>query len=72
MIDQHRFFITIFSFEIVQAFITQDSGDRDRLVKSLMPFDIVVINHVGGEGHFEEALQLSEEARIFLTHIAHC
>lgn len=48
--------------KLLQAFITQDSGDRDFLVQNLMPFDVVVINHVD-EGPNKESFEISQEAR---------
>ncbi|XAR54385.1 hypothetical protein NMG60_11029487 [Bertholletia excelsa] len=49
-------------YYIWKSFITQDSDDRDFLVKNLGALDIPVINHVGADGH-EEPFRVTEEMR---------
>lgn len=44
-----------------KAFITQDSADRDYLVKNLRSFDVAVINHLANERCNPEPLQISQE-----------
>ena len=46
----------------MQAFITQDSADRDYLFKNLRSFDVAVINHVADAGRTPEPLHISQEA----------
>ncbi|KAL0425656.1 UNVERIFIED_CONTAM: Structural maintenance of chromosomes protein 5 [Sesamum radiatum] len=48
---------------IWKAFITQDSEDRDLLVKNLRSFDVPVINHVRNEGGRREPFQETDEMR---------
>ncbi|KAI3445060.1 hypothetical protein Pfo_001725 [Paulownia fortunei] len=48
---------------IWKAFITQDSEDRDLLVKNLRSFDVPVINHVRNEGHHRDPFQTTDEMR---------
>ncbi|KAL2234154.1 UNVERIFIED_CONTAM: Structural maintenance of chromosomes protein 5 [Sesamum indicum] len=48
---------------IWKAFITQDSEDRDLLVKNLRSFDVPVINHVRNEGGCREPFQETDEMR---------
>ncbi|ONI20553.1 hypothetical protein PRUPE_2G022000 [Prunus persica] len=48
-------------YYIWKSFITQDSHDRDFLVKHLKPFDVPVLNYVGNGGCQTEAFQISEE-----------
>ncbi|XP_077240474.1 structural maintenance of chromosomes 5 [Tasmannia lanceolata] len=48
---------------IWKAFITQDSADRDFLVKSLRSFDIPVLNYVGDRSPNKVPFQVSEEMR---------
>lgn len=45
----------------LQSFITQDSGDRDTLVKNLGSLDVPVINHVGDGNREKEPFHVSEE-----------
>lgn len=45
----------------IQAFITQDSDDRDFLFKNLRSYDVPVINHVGDEGQHRNPFQTTEE-----------
>lgn len=44
-----------------KSFITQDSGDRDFLVKNLRPFDVPVLNYVGKSGRQKEPLHIAEK-----------
>lgn len=56
---------SIFIFLIfikMQAFITQDSADRDYLFKNLRSFDVAVINHVADERRNPEELHISQQA----------
>ncbi|KAL9329884.1 hypothetical protein ACSQ67_004887 [Phaseolus vulgaris] len=47
-----------------KSFITQDSGDRDLLVKHLQFFDVPVLNYTGGDdGHQREPFENSEDKR---------
>ncbi|KAF8398367.1 hypothetical protein HHK36_017294 [Tetracentron sinense] len=46
------------------SFITQDSGDRDFLVKSLRSFDVPVLNYVGDRGCNKVPFEVSEEMRM--------
>ncbi|XP_059651902.1 structural maintenance of chromosomes protein 5 [Cornus florida] len=46
-----------------RSFITQDSSDRDLLVKNIGSFEVPVINYVGDEYHHKEPFQVSEEMR---------
>lgn len=46
----------------MQAFITQDSADRDYLFKNLRSFDVAVINHVADERRNPEELHISQQA----------
>ncbi|KAG8391192.1 hypothetical protein BUALT_Bualt01G0162100 [Buddleja alternifolia] len=48
---------------IWKAFITQDSEDRDLLVRNLRYFDVPVINHVPNEGRRREPFQTTDEMR---------
>ncbi|XP_048134577.1 structural maintenance of chromosomes protein 5 isoform X3 [Rhodamnia argentea] len=50
------------SYYMWKSFITQDSGDRDFLVKNLRPFDVPVLNFVGKSGH-KEPIHLPEKLR---------
>ncbi|XP_027340674.1 structural maintenance of chromosomes protein 5 isoform X2 [Abrus precatorius] len=44
-----------------KSFITQDSGDRDLLVKQLRFFDVPVLNYTGKDGHQREPFEISED-----------
>ncbi|KAK7369640.1 hypothetical protein VNO80_11682 [Phaseolus coccineus] len=47
-----------------KSFITQDSGDRDLLVKHLQFFDVPVLNYTGGDdGPQREPFEISEDKR---------
>lgn len=46
---------------IWKSFITQDSEDRDLLVKKLKPFDVPVINYVMTENHRSYPFQATDE-----------
>ncbi|RDX71619.1 Structural maintenance of chromosomes protein 5, partial [Mucuna pruriens] len=46
-----------------KSFITQDSGDRDLLVKHLQFFDVPVLNYTGDDGHQREPFEISEDKR---------
>ncbi|BAT73125.1 Structural maintenance of chromosomes protein [Vigna angularis] len=46
-----------------KSFITQDSGDRDLLVKHLQFFDVPVLNYTGDGGHQREPFEISEDKR---------
>ncbi|KAL5543600.1 hypothetical protein UlMin_007384 [Ulmus minor] len=48
---------------IWKSFITQDSGDRDHLVKNFRSFDIPIINYVAGQGSWIQPCQISEQMR---------
>ncbi|XP_028760559.1 structural maintenance of chromosomes protein 5 [Neltuma alba] len=50
-------------YYIWRSFITQDSGDRDLLVKSLSSFDVPVLNYTGDDGSQREPFQISEDMR---------
>ncbi|KAK9283376.1 hypothetical protein L1049_011618 [Liquidambar formosana] len=50
-------------YYIWKSFITQDSGDRDFLVKNMRSFDVPVLNYVGNEGRHEGPFEVSEEMR---------
>ncbi|XP_061369771.1 structural maintenance of chromosomes protein 5-like, partial [Gastrolobium bilobum] len=43
------------------SFITQDSGDRDLLVKHLRLFDVPVLNYTGNDGQRSEPFEISED-----------
>lgn len=45
----------------LQSFITQDSRDRDLLVKNFKSFDIPVLNYVGNGSDHGEPFQVSDE-----------
>ncbi|KAK7243423.1 hypothetical protein RIF29_38219 [Crotalaria pallida] len=45
---------------IWKSFITQDSGDRDLLVKHLRSFDVPVLNYTGDGGQRREHFEISE------------
>lgn len=51
------------AYYIWKSFITQDSGDRDTLVKNLGSLDVPVVNHVGDGNREEEPFHVSEEMR---------
>ncbi|XP_060670254.1 structural maintenance of chromosomes protein 5 isoform X1 [Ziziphus jujuba] len=46
---------------IWKSFITQDSGDRDHLVKNLRSFDVPVLNYVDKESSRKKPFEISEE-----------
>ncbi|VFR02321.1 unnamed protein product [Cuscuta campestris] len=46
-----------------KAFITQDSADRDFLVRNLKSFDVPILNYTGPDGYDRSPFQLSEEMR---------
>lgn len=46
---------------MIQSFITQDSGDRDLLVRNLSSFDVPVLNYTGADSHRREPFQISED-----------
>ncbi|XP_057807772.1 structural maintenance of chromosomes protein 5 [Salvia miltiorrhiza] len=48
---------------IWKAFITQDSEDRDLLVKNLRSFDVPVINYVMTGNHQSDSFQATDEMR---------
>lgn len=48
---------------IWKSFITQDSGDRDHLVKNLRSFDVPVLNFVRDDRGRKEAFSISNEMR---------
>ncbi|XP_057977926.1 structural maintenance of chromosomes protein 5 isoform X2 [Malania oleifera] len=48
---------------IWKSFITQDSGDRDFLVKNMRSFDVPILNYVDGEGRRKEHYHISEEMK---------
>ncbi|XP_052193685.1 structural maintenance of chromosomes protein 5 [Diospyros lotus] len=48
-------------YYIWKSFVTQDSGDRDFLVKNIGSLDIPVINHVGDENRDEGIFHASDE-----------
>ncbi|KAL8129198.1 hypothetical protein V2J09_018353 [Rumex salicifolius] len=50
------------SYYIWKSFITQDSGDRDLLVKNLRQFDVPILNYVPND-HYRPPPQISEEMR---------
>ncbi|WVZ24282.1 hypothetical protein V8G54_002826 [Vigna mungo] len=47
-----------------KSFITQDSGDRDHLVKHLQFFDVPVLNYTGDGGHQREPFEISEDVSL--------
>ncbi|KAJ7982247.1 structural maintenance of chromosomes 5 [Quillaja saponaria] len=49
------------SHYIWKSFITQDSGDRDLLVKNLRSFDVPVLNYTGKDSCQREPFQLSKD-----------
>ncbi|KAK6163002.1 hypothetical protein DH2020_002843 [Rehmannia glutinosa] len=53
------------AYYIWKAFITQDSEDRDLLVKNLRFFDVPVINHVRDESCRRDPFHITEEMRKF-------
>ncbi|XP_057458150.1 structural maintenance of chromosomes protein 5-like [Lotus japonicus] len=46
-----------------KSFITQDSGDRDLLVKNLKFFDVPILNYTGGDNHQRRPFEISEDMR---------
>ncbi|XP_019427504.1 PREDICTED: structural maintenance of chromosomes protein 5 isoform X2 [Lupinus angustifolius] len=46
---------------IWKSFITQDSSDRDLLVKHLKPFGVPVLNYTGVDGQQREPFEISED-----------
>ncbi|KAI9116670.1 hypothetical protein K1719_012328 [Acacia pycnantha] len=50
-------------YYIWKSFITQDSEDRDLLVKNLNSFDVPVLNYTGGDCSQREPFQISEDMR---------
>lgn len=48
---------------IWKSFITQDSGDRDFLVKNMKGFDVPILNYVEDKIHRKDPFQVSEEMR---------
>ncbi|KAM0950640.1 putative structural maintenance of chromosomes protein [Dioscorea sansibarensis] len=50
-------------FYIWKSFITQDTGDRDYLVRNLRSFDVPILNYVGGNSSDRVPFQISEEVR---------
>ncbi|KAL6125214.1 hypothetical protein ACLB2K_073273 [Fragaria x ananassa] len=48
------------AYYVWKSFITQDSQDRDRLVRNLKSFDVPVLNYVGNESR-QEPFHISEE-----------
>lgn len=52
-------------YYIWKSFITQDSADRDLLVKNLGSMDVPIINHVGHDCRDEDRFYASEEMRAF-------
>lgn len=48
----------------MQSFITQDSGDRDLLVKNLQFYDVPVLNYTGGDGHRREPFEVSKDVSL--------
>ncbi|KAL0561835.1 hypothetical protein IC582_002280 [Cucumis melo] len=48
-----------------KSFITQDSDDRDIMVKNLGSFGVPILNYVGGERRTNQHFELSEEVRAF-------
>lgn len=55
----------MFTFLWFQSFITQDSGDRDFLVKNLQPFDVPILNYVREESGRKAPPEISKQ--VFLT-----
>lgn len=51
-----------YKFLELQSFITQDSGDRDFLVKNMKGFDVPILNYVEDKFHRKDPFQVSEEA----------
>ncbi|GMH30635.1 hypothetical protein Nepgr_032478 [Nepenthes gracilis] len=49
---------------IWKSFITQDTGDRDFLVKNMKSFDVPILNYVPDKGHHREPFQISEKMRM--------
>jgi len=54
----------LFFFFQIQSFITQDSGDRDLLVKHLQFFDVPILNYTGDGGHQREPFEISEDVSL--------
>ncbi|KAK4253755.1 hypothetical protein QN277_010391 [Acacia crassicarpa] len=50
-------------YYIWKSFITQDSEDRDLLVKNLNSFDVPILNYTGGDCSQREPFQISEDMR---------
>ncbi|OMO50483.1 RecF/RecN/SMC [Corchorus capsularis] len=48
---------------IWKSFITQDSRDRDFLVKNLESFDVPILNYVGGQSDRKEPFEISNQMR---------
>ncbi|KAF3437342.1 hypothetical protein FNV43_RR20095 [Rhamnella rubrinervis] len=48
---------------IWKSFITQDSCDRDHLVRNLKHFDVPVLNYMENGGYRKEPFQISDEMR---------
>lgn len=58
-------YLLILLFHVLQSFITQDSRDRDFLVKNLKSFDVPVLNYTGNGTCHREPFQISEQVCVF-------
>ena len=52
---------------LLQSFITQDTGDRDYLVRNLRSFDVPILNYVGGNSSDRVPFQISEEVSLIVS-----
>lgn len=52
---------------LLQSFITQDTGDRDYLVRNLRSFDVPILNYVGGNSSDRAPFQISEEVSVIVS-----
>lgn len=48
----------------LQSFITQDSGDRDFLVKNLQSFDVPILNYVRNESGQKAPFEISKQVYV--------
>ncbi|KAI4333084.1 hypothetical protein L6164_017934 [Bauhinia variegata] len=59
--DHAKFLEGQVAYYIWKSFITQDSGDRDLLVKHLKSFDVPILNHTGNDGHRRDPFEISKD-----------
>ncbi|XP_022718609.1 structural maintenance of chromosomes protein 5 isoform X2 [Durio zibethinus] len=64
-LEQHRDELNkdVYGPVLLESFITQDSGDRDFLVKNLQPFDVPILNYVRDESGRKAPFEISNQMR---------